>query len=811
MDVRDGPLRVSSRRATACVIATAALALLVLFGEAARAGTSSESPRTARLGLLDQTSLPADFLVESYVTEEYQDAQTFTAGRSGFLDSVALSLKTFGSDRHYSVSLMPTSGGGVPTGAPLASSRLDGCRVQSQASPIEMRFGPAAAITAGTRYAIVVADASPPNNSGRHPVLRWGSANAYANGDAYYAPAEPNPTWTRSSHPDFGFFDFGFSTYVSESQPPALRHAATQTTVTPSRDPAPPGLVTFTASVVDSGNPASVPTGWVLFGVDGSPSDPVTEPLDAEGHASSSIDLRGVATSTISATYCPDGGDFVGSAGTAKVSIVQNGTTTTVAASPAAVSVGQSTTLTATVAADDPGKTPTGSVQFSFDGHTLGGPVALVSGSATLVTSALPAGGRYIEAAYSPADGFFRPSSANGQVEVDRWPSTTAVDVQPAETVAGEPATFAARVAGSSSDGHHPTGTVQFSEDFGAPIGAPVAIDATGTATLVAYGGAGDYEVRARYGGDDYFDNSEGSVDQTILRADTATAITSSPNPVAAGADLTIGVDVRVLEPGDVDPDGAVQLLADGEPIDDPIYLEGYPGFDVTLTAPSTPLTSTITAQYLGGPDTNPSSASLTQTVIASISLAPPPPAPPPAAPVPPPSPPATPPTAAKSLATMVDGLRKTLRSRGIRALNGLSESFAAPAAGRVTQQIYSPTDPRAGSSSKLLATGATRLATARTAKLKLKLTAAGRRALRRAGTVKLAVISRFTPATGPVTRRTDRISARGTRRSRRVVARRSTSGGAFAWPAPSPVLAGEQRPLIEQPWRIVSRAEPKR
>jgi hypothetical protein len=637
------------------MIATAALALLVLFGEAARAGTSYESPRTARLGLLDQSSLPADFLVESYVTEEYQDAQTFTAGRSGFLDSVALSLKTFG-------------------------------------------------------------------------------------------------------------------------------------------------------TVVDSGNPASVPTGWVLFGVDGSPSEPVTEPLDAEGHASSSIDLRGVGTSTISATYCPDGGDFVGSAGTAKVSIVQNGTTTTVAASPAAVSVGQSTTLTATVAADDPDKTPTGSVQFSFDGQTLGGPVALVSGSATLVTSALPAGGRYIEAAYSPADGFFRPSSANGQVEVDRWPSTTAVDVQPAETVAGEPATFAAGVAGSSSDGHHPKGTVQFSEDFGAPIGAPVAIDATGTATLVAYGGAGDYGVRARYGGDDYFDNSEGSVDQTILRADTATAITSSPNPVAAGADLTIGVDVRVLEPGDVDPDGAVQLLAGGEPIDDPIYLEGYPGFDVTLTAPSTALTSTITAQYLGGPDTNPSSASLTQTVIASTSLAPPPPAP-----VPPPSPPVTPPTAAKSLATMVDGLRKTLRSRGIRALNGLSESFAAPAAGRVTQQIYSPTDPRAGSSSKLLATGATRLATARTAKLKLKLTAAGRRALRRARTVKLAVISRFTPATGPVTRRTDRISARGTRRSRRVVARRSTSGGAFAWPAPSPVLAGEQRPLIEQPWRIVSRAEPKR
>jgi Bacterial Ig-like domain (group 3) len=796
---------VSSRRPTACAIATAALALLLLIGEAARAGTSYESPRTARIGLLDQTSLPADFLVESYVTEMHHHAQTFTAGRSGFLDSVALSLKTFGSDRHYSVSLLPTSDSGVPTGAPLASIPLDGCRVQSQASPIEMRFGPAAAITIGTRYAIVVADVSPPNNSGQRPVLRWGLAHTYANGDAFNAPRAPTPTWTRSEHPDFGFFDFGFSTYVSESQPPALRHEATQTTVIPSRDPAPPGLVTFTASVVDSGNPTHVPTGWVLFGINGSPFEAVAEPLDAEGHASSSIDLRGGGTTTIAATYCPDGGDFVGSSSTANVTVVQDATTTTVVASPHVLNVGQSTTVTATVVADDPGETPTGSVQFSFEGQSLGSPVALESGSATLLTSELPFGRHYIQADYSPADGFFRSSGANDVVEVGRWPSATAVDVQPAETIVGEPATFTATVTGTSSDGHHPTGTVSFKDVDGTPIDAPAALDATGTATLVAYGGAGDYEVRAVYGGDDHFEASEGSVEQTILRADTTTAITSTPNPVTAGGDLTVGVDVGVLAPGDVDPDGAVQLLADGDPISDPIDLEGYSGFDVTLTAPSAPLTNTITAQYLGGPDTNPSSASLKQTVIAST-----PPAPPPAPVPPPPRPTITPPTAARALAAMVDGLRTKLRSRGIRALNGLSESFAAPAAGRVTQQIYSPTAPRTGSSSKLLATGATRFATARTAKLKLKLTAAGRRALRRAGTVKLAVISRFTPATGSVTRRTDRISARGTRRSRRFAARRSTSGRAFAWPAPSPALAGEQRPLIEHPWRIVSRVLPK-
>lgn len=62
--------------------------------------------------------------------------------------------------------------------------------------------------------------------------------------------------------------DLGFTTYASATAPPARPHDATQTTLESSRNPAPPGPVTFTASVTDPAIRARVPTGWVIFRVD---------------------------------------------------------------------------------------------------------------------------------------------------------------------------------------------------------------------------------------------------------------------------------------------------------------------------------------------------------------------------------------------------------------------------------------------------------------------------------------------------------------------------------------------------------------
>jgi hypothetical protein len=227
---------------------------------------------------------------------------------------------------------------------------------------------------------------------------------------------------------------------------------------------------------------------------------------------------------------------------------------------------------------------------------------------------------------------------------------------------------------------------------------------------------------------------------------------------------VTVGVDV--LPPGDVDLDGSLQFSVDGQPLGDPIDLTGYDGVTVTIEAPGTPTTSTIAASYLGGQSTNPSAASLTQTVLAALTQ--PSPAPTNTTPTTTPAPTtgAGVPSADKALAAMTAALRKTLTARGLRALNGLTESFTAPSPGRVEQGIYSPTAPKsalaARATTALLARASARFERAGTGKVKVKLTAAGRRALRRSGSVKVAIVTRFTPTSGKAVRRVDRITARG-------------------------------------------------
>jgi hypothetical protein len=96
----------------------------------------------------------------------------------------------------------------------------------------------------------------------------------------------------------------------------------------------------------------------------------------------------------------------------------------------------------------------------------------------------------------SPAPGVEGLGQTVVQVTVNRWTSAPAVTGQPAQPVAGQPATYTATVAGIASDGHHPTGDVQFTFN-GVPIGPRRTLDGTGRATLIASGPAGLFGVRA--------------------------------------------------------------------------------------------------------------------------------------------------------------------------------------------------------------------------------------------------------------------------------------------------------------------------
>ena len=451
-------------------------------------------------------------------------------------------------------------------------------------------------------------------------------------------------------------------------------------------------------------------------------------------------------------------------------------TATALSSSASPSATGQPATFTATVIGGDPQTMPKGSVQFEIDDAAVGSPVPLdATGRATYTTNALAVGGHVVSAVYQPAAGTsFEPSAAPELVQmVVKGQTTTTVTVAPDPTVAGQDATFTAVVHVKAPAAGSPSGTVVFVDDDGTPIGLPQPLDAAGKARLTVASDAGSYLVHANYSGDARFEASTASAPQTVAKADTVTTLASAPNPVATGGEVDFTVDVAVKEPGDVAPFGGLQFSIDGTPIGPPLPLMGYDGLVVTFMAPDTPQTNTVRVAYSGDDNTNPSAASLAQVVVSPSGG---PPTPPPSAPAAPAtgSEPAV--TTAADLHRMVATLLRRLRERGLAGLEGARQRFAAPTAGFLTQRIYSPAAPKrvttsAGARNVLIASARRQFSRAGSQRLKLRLTAAGRRSIRRPARLRLAVVTRFTPAVGVPVIAVDRITVK------RRASDRSTNG----------------------------------
>src|SRR5215207_7892092 len=98
----------------ATFIAATILAVALLPGSAPARGT------------LDQTTFPT-ILTGVFVLPTLSQSQTFTAGRSGYLDTVALALDA--AQGRYRLSIQPTTASGIPNGTMLASRTIDSCRL----------------------------------------------------------------------------------------------------------------------------------------------------------------------------------------------------------------------------------------------------------------------------------------------------------------------------------------------------------------------------------------------------------------------------------------------------------------------------------------------------------------------------------------------------------------------------------------------------------------------------------------------------------------------------------------------------------
>ena len=441
-------------------------------------------------------------------------------------------------------------------------------------------------------------------------------------------------------------------------------------------------------------------------------------------------------------------------------------TETTISSSPPQPGAGQPITFTATVTDTlDPARTPTGAVQFSVDGAAVGSPASLDgAGKARYTTSSLSVGNHNVGANFSDGASFASSSATLAQL-VGKADTTTVVSVSPDPTVAGQDASFTATVAAKAPGTGTPTGTVQFADDDGSPIGPPRPLDAAGHAAIDASADAGGYLVHANYSGDPNFNASSATVAQQVNKADTTTRITSSPNPVAPGGTVVFTVTLTVNPPGDVAPEGTVQFTVDGAPLTDPIPLDGATGLTATVTAPTTPQTGTVRAAYSGDANTNPSAASLQQTVAAA----------------------APPATAAKSvtvqqLTALMKTLTKALKGRGLAALTRTAQTFTAAGPGVLVQKVYSPRAPTSATQSKrknvLIAFGRRTFAVAGKRTLRLKLTAAGRKAGRQTKSLRITIVTRFTPVRGKPVIVIKRLTARTKRKRSPATARSATSSG---------------------------------
>ncbi|NBM21268.1 Ig-like domain-containing protein, partial [Streptomyces sp. GC420] len=284
--------------------------------------------------------------------------------------------------------------------------------------------------------------------------------------------------------------------------------------------------VVFTATIAPAPPGAGTPTGTVTFTIDG---DVVPVLLDENGTATLTRAVLPAGTYSVTADY---GGDtnFTASTGTDTHTVNQATTTTTVTSSPDPTPYGEPVLFTAVVAPVAPGaSTPTGTVTFAISG----GPTLVASvdasGTASVSTSALPAGDYSVTATYS-GDANFTASTGTDTHTVTRAATQTVLTSNPDPSVYGQEVLFTAVVTPISLGVGTPTGTVTFTDSSGATITVP--LDANGVATVPNSAlTAGSYSGTAIYNGDANFAPSEGSDTHIVEPAATTTTISSPPDP----------------------------------------------------------------------------------------------------------------------------------------------------------------------------------------------------------------------------------------------------------------------------------------
>lgn len=264
--------------------------------------------------------------------------------------------------------------------------------------------------------------------------------------------------------------DFNFDSSTSNAVTVAISGYPTTLLLSAIPAAAPFGTsITLTLQVSSAGG---TPSGTATFNSDSEALG--STPLDAGGTARLAINTLSLGRHIITSSYSGDTQFASGTSAPVTVTIVPEGTTTSLTTSPNPANFGESVTLTAVVASSQPGTIPAGSVVFADGSVVLGTTMLADTGTAVLRTSALSAGSHSITASYSgSAD--LGSSISPVVTEVVNPPildfSLTVAGPRTKTVTSGTPATYS--FALSPTNGQYP-GPVTFSAS-GLPSGATAA------------------------------------------------------------------------------------------------------------------------------------------------------------------------------------------------------------------------------------------------------------------------------------------------------------------------------------------------
>jgi len=308
------------------------------------------------------------------------------------------------------------------------------------------------------------------------------------------------------------------------------------------------------------------------------------------------------------------------------VSVTKGGgsaTTTTLGSSSNPSSAGSLVTLTASVT----GSNPTGSVNFLDGGVSITGCGAVaLSGSgntrtAACAISSLSPGTHSIVASYG-GDGANLPSGSTALSQtVNGAGSTTGIATSLTPSTVGTNVTFTATVSGTL-----PTGTVNF-KDGSASIGGCSSSIVNGSGNIrtatcnTSVLAAGSHSVTALYSGDSVNSGSTSSaLTEMVNRVSTASSLSSSTNPSAAGVSVTFTASVTGYG-----PTGSVNFTDGGTSISgcSAVALTGSGNTRTAQCSTSalTVATHSIRASY-GGDSSNQTSASSVLSQVVNTGMA---------------------------------------------------------------------------------------------------------------------------------------------------------------------------------------------